>query len=358
MTKSTNNLELFSDTEIREIQPTGSPWYITKHDPATLPVPLQTVLMKVDGAYTEKDRKLWLFLLHVAFDKLAETPIHSVSVADVNNIFKQVGGDKGSKWIWESARRLARTVVEWEYALGDERFQGVASIFAASLNTKSGKDGTLHYSFPQNLIPILLRPNRFARLRVHFIMKLSGKYAVTLYEILEGFVNRKDKQCNVKIEDLRKWLKVPEGSYKDWKDFKKWVLNPAIKQINDAPEDAGFSVSYEAKRKGRSYNRVIFTLEQTLRRKQKDYKIKRTIESGRAFEAGRLHNRPILLQNVIDDIWYELQCNLDRKSIEEQFWNHWEMQGCPSFDKGVIPVFKGFVRRKMGQDKDRKRPID
>jgi len=114
--------------------------------------------------------------------------------------------------------------VEWEYALDDKRFQGVASIFGANLNSKSGNNGTLYYFFPPNLIPILLRPKRFARLRIHFIMKLSGKYAVTLYEVLEGFVNRKDQQCNVKIEDLRTWVKVPEGSYKDWKDFKKWVL--------------------------------------------------------------------------------------------------------------------------------------
>jgi len=96
MTKTNNNLELFSDTEPSEIKPTGSPWYITEHDPATLPVSLQTVLMKVEGAYTEKDRKLWLFLLHVAFDKLDESSIHSVPVTDVNRISEQAGGDKGN----------------------------------------------------------------------------------------------------------------------------------------------------------------------------------------------------------------------------------------------------------------------
>jgi len=95
---------------------------------------------------------------------------------------------------------------------------------------------------------------------------------------------------------------------------------------------------------------VIFKLEQTLGRKQKDYKIKRTIENGRAFETGRLQNRPILLPNVIDDIWIELNCPLDRKSIEAQFLDHWEMKGCPPFLKGHIAAFKGFVKIKMRQN--------
>jgi plasmid replication initiation protein len=33
---------------------------------------------------------------------------------------------------------------------------------------------------------------------------------------------------------------VPEDSYATWKDFRKWVLDPALKQINDDPLGAGF----------------------------------------------------------------------------------------------------------------------
>ena len=96
----------------------------------------------------------------------------------------------------------------------------------------------LHFWFPEPLIPIIKEPLRFAWLRVHFLIKLSGKYAVTLYEILEGFANRHDGECRVTIEELRCWLKVPDGTYPDWKNFRHRVLRPAIEQINADPASA------------------------------------------------------------------------------------------------------------------------
>ena len=40
-----------------------------KH-PATVPVPLPVVMVRVEGPFTALDRKLWLLLLHHAWDEL------------------------------------------------------------------------------------------------------------------------------------------------------------------------------------------------------------------------------------------------------------------------------------------------
>jgi len=56
----TQHLGLFSEKELEGIQSSGSAWVVSDNDPATVPVPLQTVIMKVDGPYTERDRKLGL----------------------------------------------------------------------------------------------------------------------------------------------------------------------------------------------------------------------------------------------------------------------------------------------------------
>ena len=48
--------------------PTGNPWVPSPADPATVPVPLPIIIVGVNGPYTERDRKLWMFLLHAFWD--------------------------------------------------------------------------------------------------------------------------------------------------------------------------------------------------------------------------------------------------------------------------------------------------
>ena len=346
------HMELFTEGELEGIQPTGSPWIISNDDPATVPVPLQTVIVKVDGPYTERDRKLWVFLLHAVFDELGTLPLHDLSVRDINAVFRKLGGDHGSKWIWESAKRLAQTTVEWEYTLGDDRVQGVASLFSAEVHKSARATGKLRFGFPPLLIPILKEPSRFARLRVHFLIKLKGKYAVTLYEILEAYVNRRDGQCRVSIDELRTWLKVPDGTYPTWKNFRLRVLDPAIQQINDDPLGAGFSVEYEPVRKGRFYDEIIFHLKKTDKRIHSDKLIKLASGDAKTIRAAKERQRPALLPADIDKVAQNTGYALDMAEMERQFWAHWESTGKPEFRKGVAIAFKGFVDKKYRRMKN------
>jgi plasmid replication initiation protein len=164
---------------------------------------------------------------------------------------------------------------------------------------------------------------------VHFLLKLPAKYAVTLYEILEGFANRRDGRCAVTIDDLRTWLKVPEGRYPTWKNFRLRALDPAIKLINDDPYGAGFSVEYTPIRKGRFYHEIVFQLTKTAKRIQTDRLIKTNAGNTKKIR--------------------------DAKAKQRQFWAHWENKGKPDFNKGAAVAFKGFVDRKYRQMKQRRR---
>ena len=99
---ATQDIGLFDEAELSGIQPSGSPWIVSNDDPATVPVPLQTVIVDVQGPYTERDRKLWVFLLHAVFDELGETPMHELSVREINEVFRRLGGD-------HNTARLARS---------------------------------------------------------------------------------------------------------------------------------------------------------------------------------------------------------------------------------------------------------
>ena len=350
MTKTNAVAQLFTEDELSGIQATGSAWVINRDDPATVPVPLQTVIVDVKGPYTERDRKLWVFLLHAVFDELGHKPMHEISVSDVNAVFREVGGDHGTKWLWDSVRRLAQTVVEWE-TLGDDRMEveewGVATLLFANLAKNSRNMGLLKFGFPPNLIPIIRNPRRFARLRLHFLMSLSGKYAVTLYEILEGFSNRRDGECRVGIEELRRWLKVPDGKYEDWRDFRKRVIKHGVDQINADPVAAGFSVEYEAVRHGRKVGEVIFRLNKSTARIGQENRIKRAKDRGERVRDLEAKGRPYLSQEAIDRAARETRYELDMQEIERQFWAHYEAKGQDL--KNVSAAFFNFTKSKYKQ---------
>ena len=253
--------------------PTGDPWAPSPEDPATVPVPLPVIVVSVEGPYTERDRKLWTFLLHAVWDDLEAGSVHAMNVNEINRLFRDLGGEHDSKWIWESAERLTRTIVEWRYTEGDTRYQGIASMFSAVLSKKTQTTGVLHFNFPPLLIPILKDPRRFARLRTHFMIELSGKYAVTLYELLESVANKDLPELKVSVDELRQWLKVPEGKLVRWQDLRRYVLEPAVRQINDNPSGAGFQVRIKLLKEGRAIHWVVFEVLKTTERQAIDAKL-------------------------------------------------------------------------------------
>eukprot|EP01037_Dinobryon_pediforme_P019137 gene19137-19502_t len=244
--------------------------------PATVPVPLPVVMVRVEGPFTALDRKLWLVLLHNAWHEMEHgfeggKKFHSVSIAEVLRLFRKFGrtdlGKSGTLQmsrnsiedteaapIWDSIRRLAKTTVEWE----DDEYLAI----------------TQH----------ILLPRAFARLKVHVVLKLRSKYAVTLYEILESFVNRQNKEFTASIAEIRNWLKVPDNTYKEWIGFRRNVIEPAINEVNEHADEAGFTVAYEAIREGKSFSKIKFTVSKTRDRANKELFIKEAAKRKRGFK--------------------------------------------------------------------------
>jgi Initiator Replication protein len=280
-------------------KPSGDLWKPSKTHPATVPVPLPVVMVRVDGPFTALDRKLWLVLLHHAWDELdSDKPFHEISVAEIVRLFRRFGrtdlGAKGkvafgkteeetdAAMLWDSIRRLVKTSVEWE----DEDYQSISHLInEAMLNKKYRDIGKLYYSFGRMLSKNILSPRAFARLRCHVVLALRGKYAVTLYEILEAYVNRREQSLTVSIDELRSWLKVSEDatSYNDWKDLKRRVIGPAVDEINAHAEEGGFYVTYQGLREGKAYTKVRFTLVKSAERDDRDTVLQGKAQRGRAF---------------------------------------------------------------------------
>jgi plasmid replication initiation protein len=118
--------------------------------------------------------------------------------------------------------RLLDTKVRWE----DAEYMGISSVLMSKQRRQSG---WVHYSFGELLAKNLLLPRIFARLRPHFMMRLRSKYAITLYEILEAYINRCETSLTVSIDEFRLWMKVPKDAYPNWIDLRICLQKEALK---------------------------------------------------------------------------------------------------------------------------------
>ena len=317
--------------------PTGNPWIPSPADPATVPVPVPVIIVSVNGPYTERDRKLWTLLLQAVWDELDVRSIHELKVQDINRVFRELGGEHDSKWIWESATRLTETIVKWHYTEGDTRYDGIAALFSAQISRSARQTGILRFQFPGLLIPILKDPRRFARLRTHFMIELSGKYAVTLYELLESVANKDVPELRARVDELRQWLKVPEGKLLRWQDLRRYVLEPAVKQVNDNPTGAGFRVRMKLEKEGRAIKWVVFEVLKTKERLAIDTKLQD--------QEKQLHLFEVRLKTTTYERAKTLAFGWDIYALEAE-WKAWGHQQKDWPPKNADAAFLGFCKQR------------
>jgi hypothetical protein len=257
------------------VNATGDPWKPDDKNPATVPIPNAVIMTKIEGPYTERDRKLWTFLVHAVWGDLLVKRYHEIPIAKIDKIFRELGADHNTKWLWESARRLTKTIVEWEEGPDTNRLQGISNLMNAKTSKSAQETGILWFEIPALLSEVIKQPFRFSRIRLHFMIGLSGKYAVTLYELLESAVNMKNPVLEVDLSKLRQYLKVPEGKLPRYVDVKRRILEPAVKQINDNPQGAGFTVTMDAIKEGRAVDRVRFSMTKTELRLEEENQLNR-----------------------------------------------------------------------------------
>jgi len=94
---------------------------------------------------------------------------------------------------------------------------------------------------------------QFTRYKLEHIGKMTSLYAIRLYELLMQW-----KTTGIREIEIA-WLKNKfqiEDKYKSIKDLKKYVINPAVKDINN---HSNYSVEWTQRKTGRRVTHLIFT---------------------------------------------------------------------------------------------------
>ncbi len=117
----------------------------------------------------------------------------------------------------------------------------------------------LEITFAPDVVPLVTRlEEHFTSYQAKQVAHLTSKYATRLYELLIAW-REVGKVPQIEISTFRNRLGLLENEYTAMSDFKKRVLEPSIKQIN---EHTDITVTYEQQKKGRLISGFSFKLKQ------------------------------------------------------------------------------------------------
>jgi plasmid replication initiation protein len=118
-------------------------------------------------------------------------------------------------------------------------------------------DGLLEYEFTNEVVDLLIEPALYSYISLRIVYQFESKYGLILYEVLKRYADREAARpyWAVKTSELRDLFGC-RGKLKDWRDFRKRALIPAVDEINRL---SGFQVEIEEARQGsgRGGGRVV-----------------------------------------------------------------------------------------------------
>ena len=135
--------------------------------------------------------------------------------------------------------------------------------------------GTVVIYLNRNVISMISRLEaNFTKYLLDQVSDFKSQYSIRLYELL---IKYKDIGNSKKytIEEIRSLLGIGVNEYKVLADFKKRVLDLAVKEINDKTDT---TIKYEQFKEGRTISHILFKIGKKLAKKKKDSKDLNTVD--------------------------------------------------------------------------------
>jgi plasmid replication initiation protein len=114
-------------------------------------------------------------------------------------------------------------------------------------------EGKISLCFAKAMLPYLSELKRcFTQYKLEHIGKMTSIYAIRLYELLMQWKSTGKRE--IEVAWLKKQFEI-EDKYSAMKDFKKYVIDPAVKDIN---EHSNLNVTWIQRKTGRNVTHLTF----------------------------------------------------------------------------------------------------
>lgn len=213
----------------------------------------------INAAYTLTLAEQRLILLSVALaaedaDKLRHTAIHAHEYANRFNVTNATAYEALS----DASAQLFERYFTYQQKTEKGAIKHVKSRWVQKVAYLKS-EGTIEITFADDVVPLLCElKSRFTAYNLEAVSNLTSTHAIRLYELLIAWKST-GKTPKISIEDLRLRLGLKDGEYGRMTDFKRWVLDSAIKQIN---AHSDIQADYEQHKTGRKITAFSFTFEQ------------------------------------------------------------------------------------------------
>lgn len=191
-------------------------------------------------------------------------------IVDENNIFSINAHDYADTFNLHltNARRDLKKAVDriWEQDItikgGAENGSDIKVRWLSSISIPDKKDryknDTVEIRFSPQIIPYLTNlkeQGNFTLYKLENISELKSSYSIRLYELMKKI--QKISPQLIKLKELREMFCLNE-KYKRMKDFKSFVLDKAVKEIN---MNTDLLISYDNVKRGRSITGFKFSVK-------------------------------------------------------------------------------------------------
>ena len=215
---------------------------------------------------------------------------------DIKDFYRIIGWNKESYTEFKAMLK-GLTDKSWWATIDDKGTESVLRWFTTARSNK--RSGKVTVKFHEDMMPYLLQLAEqqafYTSYNLRYVLPMSSQYSPRLYELLKSY-QKNNREWFFEIDKLKRLLDCQ--NYKNFNDFKKRALNPAVEEINKYTD---INIAYDTEREGRKITRVIFYMAG----KSKDALLKAQLEGSEALD-GQL------------DIFEVLQdC---QNSVRTQFW--------------------------------------
>lgn len=179
--------------------------------------------------------------------------MYGVSVADYSDLIGTTSHSTYKELQNASLRLKRREIWLKEYPNGQGKRPKVLVTSWVQSISYIEDEGRVELRFTRDMLPYLSRlTEQFTRYSLTDVAKMTSSHAMRLYELLCQWRGVGERE--VSIEWLRQSFQL-EGKYPAIKDFKKWVVDVAVEQVND---HSPIWVKWEQKKIGRKITHFKF----------------------------------------------------------------------------------------------------
>ena len=162
---------------------------------------------------------------------------------------------------YQALKDACKDLFARQFSYQEKRERGRANITSRWVSQIAYIDetATVEVIFAPAVVPLITRlEEQFTQYDIEQISGLSSAYAVRLYELLICWRST-GKTPVIELAEFRKRLGVLNDEYTRSDNFKKWIIENPIKQIN---EHTDITASYEQHKKGRTITGFSFKFKQ------------------------------------------------------------------------------------------------